>query len=344
MKLTKPRVGLIIALFALMGLGIAWWNYSLGPLPLRKNVANEAGGFSLAKPVPVPRTESGGTVLNGRFYLVGGLGARGQTLTSFMEFDPSKDAWRRLPDLPQPINHPGVVAAGDKIYVVGGFKPLGIRPHGVMLADWRPLDTLYVFDVRENRWSKGPPMPEPRGAGGVALSDGAIWYAGGINQTRNISSGFFRLDLSAGTWRTMPPMPTARDHMRLEAVGSGLYAISGRQDDLRRNLAVTERYDIAGERWTRAADIPTARGGMATVVWGNSIYAFGGEYPWTCLDEVDRYDVENDKWEVLGPLPEARHGIVAGAMDDGIHLVSGGRHPRISISGIHRIFKPHPEK
>ena len=167
-----------------------------------------------------------------------------------------------------------------------------------------------------------------------------IWYVGGIDETRSITADLFRLDPSAGSWQKIGAMPTARDHLRLEAVGSRLYAISGRKDDLRHNLSVTERYDIASNRWQRVADIPQGRGGMGSVAKDGFIYTFGGEHVWTCLDRIDRYDVRNDRWQTVGTLPEGHHGIVAGVIGDRIHLISGGRHPRVSVSGIHRVYEP----
>lgn len=319
---------------------VGWWNYSIDPLGLAREVRNAAGTFRLARPLPVIRTESGGTVWNDRFYIVGGIDSWARTMTSFMEYDRSADRWRALPDLPEKINHAGVVAHDGKIYVVGGFGPLGIRLRGFMFARWRPLDTLYIFDIRQGRWTQGPAMPEPRGAGGVTVADGAIWYVGGIDQALSISDSLFRFDLTAGTWQKMSPMPTPRDHLRMEAVGPALYAISGRKDDLRHNLSVVERYDIPSGRWTRVADIPNGRGGMGSAVKDGLIYVFGGEHVWDCFDEIDRYDPVHDRWDVPGRLPEARHGIMAGLMSDGIHLVSGGRHPRVSASGIHRVYEP----
>ncbi len=137
-------------------------------------------------------------------------------------------------------------------------------------------------------------------------------------------------------------MPTPRDHLRLEAVRHRLYAISGRKDDLRHNLSENEQYDIESATWKAVADIPFPRGGFASVVHDGFIYMFGGEHVWTCLDSIERYDPFADTWTILGQLPEARHGIQGAVLEDRIHLISGGRHPRISASGIHRVFRPQP--
>lgn len=334
--LVRGVIGLVSAGFFF----VWWWNYSAAGWPRADRVATEAGVYQLGAPLPGLRTEAGGTACNGRLYVVGGIGGLGRTLTTALEFDPESGRWLRLQDLPEPINHPGVVCADGRLYVVGGFGPLGIRLRGFMFARWHPRAGVYVLDGEDRTWSAGPELPEARGSGGIAFSDGAIWYVGGIAPSLEVSAELFRLDLESDRWERMPPMPTSRDHLRMEAVGGRLYAIAGRKDDLRFNLHSLEIYDISARTWSRGADIPTARGGLTSAVLHGQVYTFGGEFPWTCSSAVERYDPALDAWETLPTLPEGRHGIVAGNIDGRIHLVSGGTHPRLSASSLHRIFEP----
>ena len=292
--------------------------------------------FSAAANLPEARTESGGAALDGKFYVVGGIDALARTLTSFYVYDPASDRWSRLPDLPQKINHAAVVGAFGKLYVVGGFGPLGIRLRGFMFARWNPLDTVYVYDPVAKVWNLGPPMPKPRGAGGIALLNGSLWYTGGVGEDLLVQNTLFRYDLTTQTWSEKKNIPTARDVLRVEAVNAKLYAISGRKDDLRFNDSTVESYDPQTDEWRRVADIPLGRGGLGSAVDGNFIYTFGGEQVWTCVHQFERYDTVNDRWEVLGLMPETRHGIMAGRIGRQIHLVSGGVHPRVSVSSLHR--------
>lgn len=294
--------------------------------------------FSAAARLPEARTESGGAVLDGKFYVVGGLDALAQTLTSVYAYDPAADRWERLPDLPQKINHAAVAGAEGKLYVVGGFGPLGIRLRGFMFARWDPLDTVYVYDPASRLWTQETPMPKPRGAGGVAYLDGGLWYAGGVGEDLVVKDSLFRYDLASRKWSEHKPMPTARDHLRVEAAAGKIYAISGREDDLRFNYTQVEQYDPASDTWQVRAPIPLGRGGLGSAVDGKYIYTFGGEQVWTCVHQYERYDAEADRWEVMGLMPETRHGILAGRIGRGIHLVSGGVHPRVSISALHRIL------
>jgi N-acetylneuraminic acid mutarotase len=296
----------------------------------------------LAAALPEARTEGGGTVCRGRLFVVGGITAWAQTLTSVWSYDPIGQGWLREPDVPVPVNHGGVVCVADTVYVVGGFGPLGLRPRGFMLARWAPLNTVYALRPGSTSWASVAALPEARGAGGVTATADSLWYAGGIAPNLDVSADLFRFDVRTEVWSREPAMPTPRDHLRLEATHDALFAISGRRDDLRFNLATTERFDLATRQWHRVADVTLARGGLASVVLDDHIYSFGGEFPWTCADVVERYDPVADRWVRVGTLPEARHGIIAGVLAGRIHLVSGGRHPRVSVSGIHRVLDVAP--
>jgi N-acetylneuraminic acid mutarotase len=319
-----------------------WWVFSAAGFPLLDPATTDAGRFTLSKQIPIARTEAGSAVLDEKLYVLGGIGPLAQSFASFQVYDPAADRWEALPDPPEEINHPALIGHEGKIYVVGGFGPIGIRLRGFMFARWDPKDTLHVYDVETRVWAKGPRLPEARGAGAATLADDAIWYAGGIAPDLEVNAALFRYDLKEQTWMTRADMTVARDHLRLEALGNELFAISGRKDDLRHNLPIVERYRIATNTWEKAADIPLARGGLASVVFRNYIYTFGGELTWRCIDQIERYDPRRDRWEVLGRLPEARHGIQAGVLGERIHLVSGGKRPRISVSPIHRVYEPRP--
>ncbi len=318
---------------------LAVWNYSALSLGLRAETTM-AGDFALAAPLPASLTEAGGAACHGFLYLVGGIGGLAETHASAYRYAPAEDRWSRLADLPQALSHPAVACADGELYVAGGFGPLGLRLRGFMFARWDPRGTLYRYDRARGRWQALAPLPEARGAGAAAATRGALWYAGGIRPDLELASDLYRYDLAGDRWTREAPMPTPRDHLRLEAIGEALYAISGRRDDLRFNLASVERYEVASGSWRSAAPHPVPRGGLASAVFGDRIYTFGGEFPWHCHDGIEVYDPLADRWRTIGTLPESRHGIVAGVLDGQLHLVSGGRHPRISASRIHRVFRP----
>ena len=61
--------------------------------------------------------------------------------------------------MPEALNHIGLVADGDDIYVVGG--------HGNRLYGGDVRNSLFRYSVAEDRWTRLADMPTaPRGAGG----------------------------------------------------------------------------------------------------------------------------------------------------------------------------------
>lgn len=336
----RPKFWLGLSLVGVLAVGAFYliWVRSWGPV--QGDIFTPQGNYTWRENLPVPRTEGGGTALAGNFYVIGGIDSFAQTFDDLWVYDSSADAWDRRASFPRPVNHSGVTTDGESIYAVGGFAPLGIRIRGFMFARWDPYDHLDRYDPATDTWTTLPSMPEPRGAGGVTFGQGKIWYVGGINAERGLSNSLFAYDIATGSWETLSPMKHARDHMRLEYHDGALYAISGRKDDMRFNLEHLEKYDIATDTWSELPPIPTPRGGFASVVKDGIIYTFGGEAVWTTFPTVEAFVIEENRWVTLPDLPESRHGILAGVIDDGIHLVAGGRNPRVSISGLHRVFDP----
>ncbi|MBA4850440.1 kelch repeat-containing protein [Emticicia sp. BO119] len=317
-----------------------WWFVSWSPFTLPSSISSENGTFTLETELPEPRTEAGGITHNGSFYIFGGINQFGQTLISSYSYLSETKKWQKIKDTPQPINHAGVVQDSTYVYLVGGFKPLSLRIRGFMFANWEPLNTLHRYNPETDNWEPLAPMPEPRGAGGVCISNDTIWYVGGINQNKAVSNTLFGYSIRHNQWFKAPAMTHPRDHLRAESVNGKIYAISGRKDDLRFNLAFVEEYDPASKKWRRMTDIPTPRGGFGSSVYKDKIYTYGGENVWSCFDVMEVFDPATNIWKKCASIPEARHGIISGWIGDELHLVSGGRHPRLSISSIHRVYTP----
>ena len=117
--------------------------------------------------VPGARQEVSYVQVGGKFYLAGNG-------TTHQKFDPQTGQWTNVAPLPVSggtnLDHIQGVAYGGKIYYIGG------------LTSWPNVEvgTVYIYDPATNTFDTGTPMPRPRGAGGVAVHDGKIYYAGGL--------------------------------------------------------------------------------------------------------------------------------------------------------------------
>src|SRR5881296_2231464 len=263
------------------------------------------GRWSQMKPIPQGEEEVVGVALDSRMYVLGGLGAfpGWEPKQIFFRYDPAANEWSRLPSLPEGVHHPGVAAVGGKIYVMGGFTIS--RPAGGGLPAWVPTSSVWVFDLAANAWSKGVPLPTPRGA---------------LTAT------------AAGKWSPLRPMLTARNHHGAALIDGRIYVVGGRVGStfiigLSTNVSTNEVYDVAKDTWSSVLGVPTARSGVGVAVLEGRMHVLGGEAYLNDLVGTFRtheaYDPKSNSWQRLPPMPTPRHGLAVAEIGGRIYAVSG---------------------
>jgi hypothetical protein len=284
-------------------------------------VSHTTGGITVLEPDDVlpgrwislapsgfPRAEVSYVRVRDKFYAAGGRSRRQQ------EYDPRTNAWRDVAPLPEALDHIQAVAVGDRIYYIGGLRRWPEPEVG----------SVFVYDARTNTFSKGAAMPRPRGAGGVAVHNGLIYYAGGLQDGRAVP-WFDVYDPVRDRWSRLPDMPRAREHFHAAVLDSRFYAVGGRTVDIDATLSPTDAYDFSRQAWsTGLAPIPTQRGGFAAAVIEGRIVVIGGETDAGASDAVESYDPQADAWRRLAPMPTARHGIQAIVCNGAAYIVDGG--------------------
>ena len=249
--------------------------------------------------------------MGGKFYLAGGLGG-----TAHEVYDPATNTWSNVAPLPESLDHIQAVEVGGKIYYVGG------------LEGWPgPASAqVYIYDPATNSFTQGAPMPSgrERGAGGVAVHQGKIYYAGGLNG--GFAKPWFDVyDPAANTWSQLPNMPVARDHFQAQVANGKFWVTGGRDTAIDNTITSTIAYDFSTGTWqTGFAPLPTARGGFASAVLGNEILVIGGEGGGTAFHTVEAYNTTTNTWRTLAPMPTARHGIQAAVCNGGVYVAAGG--------------------
>ena len=182
-----------------------------------------------------------------------------------------------------------------------------------------------------------------RGAGGVAVHNGKIYYAGGLNNG-NAVKWLDVYDPEANTWTALPDMPTARDHFHAAVLDGKLWAIGGRNVQIGSTTTVNEAYSFASNTWSSAgqhAPLPTPRGGYAVGTQGDEVFVIGGEDATKAHGTVEAYNVETNQWRtVVTPMPVPRHGIQAAKCNGGLYVAAGGTAPGHNPSTAHHAFFP----
>ena len=263
-----------------------------------------------------------------RFYA-----AWGRNATQQEAYNPVSNTWKTLATpLPAQLDHIQGVAVGGKIYYIGGLIKYPSPETG----------SVWIYDPKTDSFSSGAPMPagRERGAGGVAVHDGKIYYAGGLHSGVAVP-WFDEYDPVTNTWTKLPDMPTPREHSHAAVVGDKLYAIGGRD-----GVAIGENdtYDFTTGTWqSDLAPLPTLRWGFATAALGRRVLVIGGEN--TELDKtfntVEAYNTATDRWRRLAPMPTARHGIQAVVWHGQVFIADGGMVPtRGAPTNVQEVFSP----
>ncbi len=183
-------------------------------------------------------------------------------------YAPRTDTWELRRPLPMPLNHLAAVAAGGRIYILGGYVNFG---RGLIISD----QTL-EYDPAADSWSRQADMPFGRGAHGAALLDGRIYVVGGIGSPAGEQTRVMIYDPTADSWDVGAHMPLPAEHLAVAAAAGGIYAISGRFGT---GLFEVQVYDPESDSWELRAPIPTARSGITSQAWMGRIFVFGGELP-----------------------------------------------------------------
>ena len=301
-------------------------------------VAQIGGQWRTLAPVPDPRTEVSTTSDGTLIYFLGGYGV---TLAGELSapkplysYNPRRDIWTHIGNLPEGTNHAGLVHLDGSLYIVGGYRG----------ATRDPTARMIIYDIADNRWRDGPPMPTARGALAVVVANSRIHAIGG-ELGEGVPTGVHEIyDPATNSWEAAADMPTPREHLAAAVVGNQIIAMAGR-NSLTSTLTSNEVYDVTSNSWAVGADVPIGRSGVAAVSLNGYVYLFGGEEfddGDRTFDEAERYDPAANRWERLPPMPTARHGLAAAVVNGRIYVLSGGREAGFSFSRLNERLTPDP--
>jgi hypothetical protein len=177
------------------------------------------GGWVPRAPMPTARSGGGAAVLDGRIYVAGGRPPGG---SAFEVYDPATDRWERLPDLPTQRNHLTMAAINGRIYVVGGRTGPGAMAERV--------DVVEIYDPATRRWTRGAPLPAPRGGITGAVHAGCLFVFGGEGERSHVlglTPNTYGYDPRADRWTTLPNLPIAVHGLKGSAVIGGRIFLPG---------------------------------------------------------------------------------------------------------------------
>lgn len=275
---------------------------------------------------PVLRAEANGATVNGKLYVLGGYVVKNGAIiaqTRCDVYDPKTNKWTQLGNMPVAFSHSGIAVDGSTIWLVGQYT--GNHPGPGSTQVWK-------YNASNDSWSRGPDLPEPRGAGAAALLGRKLHFFGGMDKTRTIEqSEHWVLDLdkiSAG-WVEKAPMPNGRNHLAGVALNGYIYAIGGQhgQEGEQDAQSEVDRYDPVTDKWTKITSLPGVRSHLveSVFVMNGRIIVPGGEIGYQKqTNTVYAYDPVTNKWSLIGTLPIARSSSVAGVIGPNQIIIATG--------------------
>jgi len=314
---TARRILSVVAAAVLLAAALYVWyvrGFGLAPQP----VSTSDLRWEVKAPLPHPRTEVAAALWRGRIAVIGGIDGLLRTTGTVQIYDPVADTWVVGPPLPRGVHHAMAAGFSDRVYLIGGLT--GIR--------FAPATGVYVFN---GTWREAAELPEPLGAGGIAVLDERIHVVSGVGRGGNVAA-HYAYDPAAARWERRAVLPLARDHLALASFQGRLYAIGGRLGGkTSRNTVRVDIYDPGRDAWTAGPRLGHARSGHAAVAIEGRILIVGGEEPGGTIGTVEAF--EGDRWTVVTRMPSPRHGLGAVALGATVYTLSGGKRPGFSMSG-----------
>ncbi len=289
---------------------------------------------------PTPRWAHSAAVVNGKIYVMGGVGADNELISSVEVYDPVNGTWGVGADIPTARALFGASTVGSKIYALGGTT-MGLDGLAVVEA----------YDPATDTWTRRADMPTPRNSLSAVAVGGKIYAIGGWALDRP-EDGWESVDLTSvaafstvevydpetDAWATGKDIPTPRSTMTATAFGGKIYAIGGGVRRGEQDVAVSlmEMYDTATDRWAAAPDMPTPRFVPSSGVVNGRIYVAGGatsQGPASSQEErmrnrrplsaVEVYDPATGRWTTGADLAEPRGWLSASTVNGKLYVIGG---------------------
>jgi len=235
--------------------------------------------------LPVGLEQFGMAASGERIYVAGGYAAGGTREAPTLEesaatwvFDRAGGGWRGVAPMPAPRVGLSLVAAGGKLYALGGRG-----------AD---AGRVFIYDPAEDRWTVAKAnMPAPRGGAAIVALGSEIYVIGGL-ENRAPTARVDILDTETGAWRIGPSLPLPREG-HVAAVLDGKIHVTGGQS-LSPPRTFADHFVLDGGIWVRAAPLPTPRHAAIAAAMGRKLFVIGGSPGagvFTVFTQTDAVDI-----------------------------------------------------
>ncbi len=185
---------------------------------------------------------------------------------SVFEYDPARNAWRRLARLGSPRGSVAVVALDGKIHAIGGRG-----------LDKVTVSTHEVYDPETGKWNSAAPLPVARDHLAAVVLGGKIHVIGGRkdNNTTDNTAYHDVYDPFTNAWTKAATMPTARS-ATAAVLYKGMILVDGGECDHGPTFVQNEAYDPKSDRGVELRAIVGRHENFGAGALGDLAYFAGG--------------------------------------------------------------------
>jgi len=159
-----------------------------------------------------------------------------------------------------------------------------------------------------------------------------LYIAGGFDSFSVIIDEVWRLDLTDGTWKKLPPMKAPRACFQLVALGEYLFALGGLTPaGYTRSM---ERFEMMTEEWEFTAPlIHSLHRHAACITEQGKILVSGGitSTRETGIEDVSEYNPDFDQWMERAPMNNPRDSHAMIAHGSKVFVVGGQEQTRAGV-------------
>ena len=254
-----------------------------------------AGAWTRKADINPSRVTYAAAVVDGKIYLMGGLG-NGYLDTDYnYAFDPATNTWQKRAHMLTARSFVTAAALNGIIYTFGGTVD-GLAH--------RALSVVEAYDPATDSCTPRNSLPNPRFGINTCVVDSLIYSIGGKCTLDSLISETCAYDPASDTWTARTPRPLTGG-CAVVVYNGLIYTFGGRETTAKPASAEVYVYDPKADSWTRKKDMPTPRTGTEASVWHDKIYVIGGyQVENSVVAAVEVYDPATDTWEKLADMPE----------------------------------------
>ena len=284
-------------------------------------ITKTTGHWTQPLSLTVARSHPSVAAYKGKIYAFGGGGPNFKSLNSAVSYDPETNRWSECRNMPTLRSGTMAATIGDHIYVMGG----GFRQEDGM---FRFLTTVEIYHPETDTWETGPDLIMPHDYPAVAVLNNCIYILGGHHPDATkggpkTDPGFDfceRLDINAGKWEAIAPLPTPRFALSAVTMDGKILAMGGDN-----NFTTIEIYDPNTNQWTQDKQLalPWAAAGLGSAKLNEDVYIFGGYSDDSIHNRTAYYSSSDGKWHQASPLPAPVAAMGVTTCDGSIYSVGG---------------------